>query len=107
MAFARFGKNVRDEQLVPLEAAIRRLTSQPAHNLKLISVARSSPVASPTSWFSLRTKSITRLSRNHQYATGMLHVFVNGVQVLKWRTHGLPGSRPRPGWKKRASPKSE
>jgi len=39
----------------------------------------------------------------HQYATGMSHVFVNGVQVLKDGEH--TGARPGrvvrgPGWKK-------
>ena len=38
----------------------------------------------------------------HQYATGMVHVFVNGVQVLKDGEHtgAKPGRFVRgPGWK--------
>jgi N-acyl-D-amino-acid deacylase len=37
----------------------------------------------------------------HRYATGMDHVFVNGVHVLKWGEHtgALPGRVVRgPGW---------
>ena len=40
----------------------------------------------------------------HQYATGMKHVFVNGVQVLKDGEHtgAKPGRFVRgPGWKKK------
>jgi N-acyl-D-amino-acid deacylase len=41
----------------------------------------------------------------HQYATGMIHVFVNGVQVLKNGEHtgAKPGRFVRgAGWKKKS-----
>jgi N-acyl-D-amino-acid deacylase len=111
--FARFlGKYVRDEQLVPLEAAIRRLTSLPARNLKLDQRGALKPgcFADVVIFAPDKIADRATFEKPHQYATGMLHVFVNGVQVLKNGEH--TGAKPGqvvhgPGWKKRESPKSE
>jgi len=103
-SFARLlGKYVRDEQVMTLQEAVRRLTSLPASNLKLIKrgslqVGNYADVVifNPDS---VRDKAT--FDEPHQYAEGILHVFVNGVQVLDNGNHtGLtPGRCIRgPGW---------
>lgn len=94
--FARLlGLYVREKQLIPLEEAIRKLTSLPAANLKLKSRGQIA-----AGYFAdiviFRPESITdhaTFAEPHQYATGMEHVFVNGVQVLKngEHTNAKPG----------------
>lgn len=84
--FARLlGKYVREEQLLTLTEAIRRLTSQPADNLKLSRRGRLAPgvhadivVFDPATIIDRAT-----FDQPHQYATGVHHVWVNGVQVLR------------------------
>jgi len=107
--FARLiGKYVREEQVVPLEDAIRRLTSLPASNLR---IQRRGTLASgyfadvvvfdPAAFIDHAT-----FAEPQQYATGMLHVFVNGVQVLENGEHtgATPGRVIRgPGWRERAA----
>jgi N-acyl-D-amino-acid deacylase len=102
--FARFlGKYVRDEKVMPLEEGIRRLTSLPATNLKLRKRGTLAPgnfadvvVFNPDSIIDHAT-----FDQPHQYSTGVVHVFVNGTQVLKDGEHtgALPGRVVRgPGW---------
>lgn len=93
--FARLlGKYVRDEKIVPLEEAIRRLTSLPAANLRIqrrgtLAVGQFADLAifDPSA-----IRDNATFERPHQYATGMVHVFVNGVQVLRNGEH--TGARP-------------
>jgi len=103
--FARLlGKYVRDEKIIPLEEAIRKLTGFPAENLKLRGRGLLKPgyfadivVFDPASIIDHAT-----FEMPHQYATGMKHVFVNGVQVLKDGDHtgAKPGRVARgPGWR--------
>ncbi len=102
--FARLlGKYVRDEQIIPLQEAIRRLTALPAANLRLDRRGRLQPgyfadiaVFDPDSIRDLAT-----FEQPHRYAEGMVHVFVNGVQVLRdgMHTGATPGHVVRgPGW---------
>jgi N-acyl-D-amino-acid deacylase len=103
-SFARFlGKYVRDEQLIPLQEAIRRMTSLPASNLKLskrgnLAVGNYADVVV----FNPRTiVDKATFDDPHQYAEGMVHVFVNGIQVLNNGAHtgAHPGRCVRgPGW---------
>ena len=104
--FARLlGKYVRDEKVIPLEEAVRRLTSLPAENLKLRRRGALRPgyfadvvVFDPTTTIADHAT----FEKPHQYATGMVHVFVNGVQVLRDGEHtgAKPGRVVRgPGWK--------
>lgn len=104
--FARLlGKYVRDEKVISLEEAIRRLTSLPAENLKINDRGTLTPghfadvvVFNPTTIADHAT-----FDKPHQYATGMIHVFVNGTQVLKNGEHtgAKPGVVVRgPGWKR-------
>ncbi len=102
--FARLlGRYVRDEHAITLQEAIRRLTSLPAENLKLRRRGSLRPgfyadvvVFNPDSIADHAT-----FDRPHQFATGVVHVFVNGVQVLRGGEHtgAKPGRVVRgPGW---------
>jgi N-acyl-D-amino-acid deacylase len=94
--FARLlGRYVREEKLVPLEEAVRRLTSLPAGNLGLDRRGRLVPghfadvvVFDPAEIADKATFEIP-----HQYAVGVRHVLVNGVPVLRDGEHtgALPG----------------
>ena len=105
-SFARLlGKYVREEKLMTLEEAVRRLSSLPASNLKInkrgnLRVGNYADLAifDPTT-----IKDMATFDKPHQYAVGMVHVFVNGVQVLAEGRHtgAAPGRCVRgPGWKK-------
>jgi N-acyl-D-amino-acid deacylase len=105
--FARvLGKYVRDEKVVPLEEAIRRMTSLPAGNLKIARRGWLKPgyFADVVVFDPAKIQDHATFERPHQYATGVVHVFVNGVQVLKDGEHtgAKPGRVVRgPGWKRR------
>ena len=102
--FARLlGKYVREEGVIPLEEAIRRLTSLPATNLRIKDRGRLAighyadiVVFDPAAIVDHAT-----FAEPHQYATGVVHVFVNGTQVLADGEHtgAMPGRVVRgPGW---------
>ena len=103
--FARLlGRYVRDERLIPLEEAIRRLTTLPAENLKIRRRGRLAPgyFADVAVFDPATIADHATFERPHQYATGMVHVFVNGVAVLRNGDHtgATPGRVVRgPGWK--------
>jgi N-acyl-D-amino-acid deacylase len=83
--FARLlGKYVRDEKLISLEEAIRRLTSLPAANLKIHERGRLVPgyVADVVVFDPARIQDHATFEKPHELSTGVLHVFVNGTQVL-------------------------
>lgn len=88
--FARLlGKYSRDEGLIPLEEAIRRLTSQPAENLRLDRRGRLAEgyfadiaIFDPDTIIDHAT-----FDDPHQLATGMIHVWVNGQIVLENGVH--------------------
>jgi len=88
--FARLlGRYVRDERLLPLAEAVRRLTSLPAQNLKLRrrGLLRPGYHADIAVFDPARVRDHATFDRPHQYSTGMVHVFVNGVQVLRDGEH--------------------
>ncbi len=106
--FARFlGKYVNEEKIVPLEEAIRRLTSLPAANLKLqkrgtLSIGNFADIVVFNA-DSIRDKAT--FEKPKEYAEGVHHVFVNGVQVLHEGEHtgAKPGRVIRgPGWKNKS-----
>jgi N-acyl-D-amino-acid deacylase len=103
--FARLlGRYVREEKIIPLEEAIRRLTSLPAANLGIARRGRLAPghFADVVVFDPARIRDHATYERPHQYATGVLHVLVNGVPVLKDGEHtgATPGRVVRgPGWK--------
>ena len=103
-SFARLlGKYVREEGIISLEEAIHRLTGLPASNLKLEGRGKLAPdafadvvVFDPEAVIDRAT-----FEEPHQLATGVIHVFVNGEQVLKEGEH--TGAKPGrfvkgPGW---------
>ncbi len=102
--FARLlGKYVRDEKIISLEEAIRKMTSLPASNLRIQGRGQLSPgyfadivVFDPTA-----IQDHATYEEPHQYATGMHHVWVNGTRVLAdgGHTGAMPGRVVRgPGW---------
>jgi len=103
--FARLlGKYVRDEQVLPLEEAIRKLTSFPAATLRIKERGQlATGYFADIVVFDPRTIAERATYESpHQYATGVQHVWVNGVQVLKDGEHTgqTPGRVVRgPGWK--------
>jgi N-acyl-D-amino-acid deacylase len=105
--FARWlGKYVRDEKLVPLEEAVRRLAALPAENLGLKDRGRLAPgmLADIVIFDPNTIQDHATFEKPHQYATGVRDVFVNGVQVLKNGEHtgATPGRFVRgPGYKPR------
>ncbi|MDC6363368.1 MULTISPECIES: N-acyl-D-amino-acid deacylase family protein [Flavobacteriaceae] len=89
------GKYVRDEKVIPLEEAIYKLTSLPANNLKIKNrgVLTSGHYADVVLFDPEKIQDQATFEKPHQYATGMVHVFVNGTQVLKDGEHtgSFPG----------------
>lgn len=84
-SFARLlGKYVREEQVIPLEEAIRKLTNLPATNLKIENRGLLKPgYYADVVIFDPETITDNATFENpHQYATGVSHVWVNGVPVL-------------------------
>jgi N-acyl-D-amino-acid deacylase len=102
--FARLlGKYVREEHVITLEEAIRRLTSLPAHNLKLHERGelKAGYFADIVIFDPATIADQATYAKPQQYATGVLDVFVNGTQVLKDGEHtgAKPGEVVRgPGW---------
>src|SRR5215510_9070678 len=88
--FARLlGKYVREEKVIALQEAIRRLSSLPATNLGLDHRGLLEPgMFADVVVFDPATIADRATFENpHQYAVGVKHVFVNGVQVLKDGEH--------------------
>jgi N-acyl-D-amino-acid deacylase len=103
--FARFlGKYVRDEKVATLEDAVRRLTSLPAGNLKLKQrgMLKAGYFADIVAFDPTKIRDHATFEKPAQYSTGVVHVFVNGVPVVKDGDHtsAKPGRVVRgPGWK--------
>ncbi|HEY7026145.1 MAG TPA: D-aminoacylase [Gemmatimonadales bacterium] len=94
--FARvLAKYTRDEKLMPLAEAIRKLSGLPAANLGLKHRGNLKPgyFADIAVFDPAKIQDHATFDKPHQYATGMVHVFVNGTQVLKDGEHtgALPG----------------
>jgi N-acyl-D-amino-acid deacylase len=88
--FARLlGRYVREEKLVPLPEAIRRLTDLPATNLGLRDRGRlaSGLFADVVVFDPATIADRATFEKPHQYAVGVRHVFVNGVMVLRDGEH--------------------
>jgi N-acyl-D-amino-acid deacylase len=104
--FARLlGKYVRDEKVIPLAEAVRRLTSLPAETLRLERRGALKPgfFADVVVFDPARIQDHATFDKPHQYSTGVVHAFVNGKQVLKNGEHtgAKPGRVVRgPGWKR-------
>ena len=103
-AFARFlGRYVRDQKVTTLEDAIRRLTRQPATTFKLKDrgCLDKGCFADIVVFDPAKINDLATFDKPHQYSVGMVHVFVNGTQVLRDGEHtgAKPGQVVRgPGW---------
>ena len=104
--FARLlGRYVRDERVIPLQEAIRRLTSLPASNLGIGDRGALRPgfFADLAIFDPATIADRATFAAPHAYAVGMRHVFVNGVHVLAdgEPTGVTPGRVVRgPGWRR-------
>jgi N-acyl-D-amino-acid deacylase len=88
--FARLlGRYVRDGHVIPLEEAIRKLTSLPADTLRVKDRGRLQPglFADVVVFDPATIADRATYEAPHQYAIGMRHVFVNGAQVLRDGEH--------------------
>jgi N-acyl-D-amino-acid deacylase len=93
--FARLlGHYVRDENVMPLEEAIHRLSGLPATNLGLANrgFLREGMFADVVVFDPATIADRATFEKPHQYAVGVRDVFVNGVQVLKDGEH--TGAKP-------------
>ena len=98
------GKYVRDEKVISLQEAIRKLTSLPAKNLGLKRRGLLVPgnYADIVLFDPSAVRDLATYEKPHQFATGIVDVFVNGVQVIHDGEH--TGAKPGrfvhgPGWK--------
>ena len=102
--FARFlGRYVRDQKVTTLQDAIRRLTRQPAESFKLKDrgCLDKGCFADIAVFDPAKINDLATFDKPHQYSVGMVHVFVNGTQVLRDGEHtgAKPGQVVRgPGW---------
>ena len=93
--FARvLGKYVRDEKVLPMSDAIHRLSGQPATNLGLDhrGFLKEGMFADVVVFDPATIADHATFEKPHQYAVGVKHVFVNGVQVIKDGEH--TGAKP-------------
>jgi N-acyl-D-amino-acid deacylase len=93
--FARLlGRYVRDEKVIPIEEAIRRLSGLPATNLELDGrgFIREGMFADVVVFDPATITDHATFEKPHQYATGMKHVLVNGIAVLRDGQH--TGAKP-------------
>ena len=93
--FARvLGKCVREGKIIPIKEAIRRLSGLPATNLGLDhrGFLKEGMFADVVVFDPATITDRATFEKPHQYAVGVKHVFVNGVQVLNDGEH--TGAKP-------------
>lgn len=100
--FARLlGRYVRDEQVISLQEAVRRLTSLPAENLGIErrGILSTGAFADVVVFDPAAIRDPATFEEPHQLAEGVLHVFVNGTQVIDDGEHtgATPGRVVRRG----------
>ena len=92
--FPRFLKRVRETDLVPLEEAIRKMTTLPAERLQLTRRGRLAPgyFADVVIFDPTEIEDIATFEEPHKYSRGVEDVFVNGSDVV--RNSEVTGNRP-------------
>jgi len=89
------GKYSRDEEVISLQEAVRKLAALPADNLKIKKRGRLQVgnYADVVVFDPAKVNDKATFEEPHQYAEGILHVWVNGVQVLANGDHtgAMPG----------------
>jgi N-acyl-D-amino-acid deacylase len=88
------GKYVRDEKLMTLQEAIRKMAALPAENLRIERRGRlqTGYFADIVVFDPDKVKDLATYENPHQYATGIIHVLVNGIPVLQDGEH--TGAKP-------------
>ncbi|MEX0609520.1 MAG: D-aminoacylase [Balneolaceae bacterium] len=83
------GKYVRDEKVITLQEAIRRITTLPASKLKIQKrgALKEGYFADLVIFDPETIQDHATFSEPHQLSTGIIHVFVNGKQVLENEKH--------------------
>lgn len=83
------GKYVRDEKIIPLEEAIRRMTSLPAQkfNLKDRGLIKEGMAADIVVFDEKSVKDLATFEKPHAYSTGFEYVLVNGVLTVDQGKH--------------------
>ena len=103
--FARLlGKYVREEGIISLEEAIKKLTSNPAKTLKIKGrgMLKKGYYADVVIFDQNAIQDYATFNQPHQFSTGVHHVVVNGEQVFKYGNHtgATPGRFVKgPGYK--------
>ena len=93
--FARvYARYVRDEKLLPVEGAIRKMTSLPATNLGIArrGVLKEGYFADVVVFDPQTIQDHATFEKPMQYATGVSEVWVNGVEVIRDGEH--TGAKP-------------
>ena len=88
------GRYVRDQKVMSLAEGVKRLSGLPATNLELDhrGFIQEGMFADVVVFDPATIADRATFDKPHQYAAGMKHVFVNGVQVLKDGEH--TGAKP-------------
>lgn len=99
------GKYVREEKVISLEEAIRRMTSLPAQKFQLSDrgLLREGYAADIVIFNESTVKDLSTFDKPHAYSTGFEYVLVNGVLTVDQSKHtGARGGKPLygPGFKK-------
>jgi N-acyl-D-amino-acid deacylase len=83
------GKYVRDEKVISLQEAVHKLSDLPATNLKLQKRGRLEVgyFADVVVFDPAKIQDLSTFENPHQYSTGVIQVWVNGIQVLKNGEH--------------------
>jgi dihydroorotase/N-acyl-D-amino-acid deacylase len=99
------GQYVRDERIIPLEDAIRKMTSAVAERLLIADrgLLRPGMFADVVVFDPATIRENTTYEKPNQLSTGVEEVFVNGVEVVRDGRH--TGARPGrivrgPGWRR-------
>jgi len=90
------GKYVREEAILPLEEAVRKMTSAPANRLGLVDrgLIKEGMLADITLFNALTVKDKSTFDNPHQYPEGIDFVIVNGqVAVAKGEWTGLKAGK--------------
>ncbi|MSO48970.1 MAG: D-aminoacylase [Acidobacteria bacterium] len=88
-SFARAIGRYTREGVLTLQDAVRKLTSQPARVLRIEKRGSLAPgyFADVAVFDPAKVEDLATYEKPHQYSTGMVHVLVNGVAVLKDGVH--------------------
>ncbi|MCU0320837.1 MAG: amidohydrolase family protein [Chitinophagaceae bacterium] len=83
------GKYVREEKVLTLEEAIRRMTSLPAQKFQLNNrgLLREGFAADVLIFNEQEVKDLSTFSQPHQYSTGFKYILVNGVLTVENGEH--------------------